>query len=133
MGCHCSDPSCNSRPYSNYNPRNEMISPYVLPGIRESARLNTAEYVTQRVLKYFNSDLKSLRARRRDREIIVMRSILAYHLYYKCNWRLKEIVEFFKPGVTHHTTVIHALRGVEDQLSLKNDNEIAIHMKNLGL
>ena len=110
-----------------------MISPYVIPGIRESARLNTAEYVTQRVLTYFKADIKSLRARRRDREIIVMRSILAYYLYYKCNWKLKEIVIFFKPGITHHTSVIHALLGVEDQLSLKNDNEIAVHMKNIGL
>jgi chromosomal replication initiation ATPase DnaA len=110
-----------------------MVSLYVLPGIRESARLNTAEYVTQRVLTYFKSDMKVLRARRRDRDVIIMRSILAYYLYYKCNWRLKDIVDFFKPGVTHHTTVIHSLRGVEDQLSLKNDNEISMHMKNIGL
>lgn len=130
MGYHCSYDSRNRYQISKLK---QMISPYVIPGIRESAKLNAAEYVTQRVLTYFKSDIKSLRARRRDREIIIMRSILAYHLYYRCNWRLKEIVEFFKPGVTHHTTVIHSLRQVEDQLSLKNDNEISVHMKNIGL
>jgi chromosomal replication initiation ATPase DnaA len=110
-----------------------MVSPYVLPGIRESARLNTSEYVIQRVLTYFNCDIKTLRVRRRDRDIVVIRSILAYYLYYRCHWKLKDIGKFFSPGINHHTTVIHALRGVEDQLSLKNDNEIAVHMKNIGL
>ena len=110
-----------------------MVSPYVLPGIRVSARLNTSEYVIQRVLTYFDCDIKRLRLRRRDREIVVIRSILAYYLYYRCHWKLKDIGAFFAPGIKHHTTVIHALRGVEDQLSLKNDNEISMHMKNIGL
>jgi chromosomal replication initiation ATPase DnaA len=110
-----------------------MVSPYVLPGIRESARLNTSEYVIQRVLTYFDCDIKRLRLRRRDRDIVVIRSILAYYLYYRCHWKLKDIGIFFSPGIKHHTTVIHALRGVEDQLSLKNDNEISMHMKNIGL
>jgi chromosomal replication initiation ATPase DnaA len=110
-----------------------MVSPYVLPGIRESARLNTSEYVIQRVLTYFNCDIKTLRVRRRDRDIVVIRSILAYYLYYRCHWKLKDVAAFFRPGINHHTTVIHALRGVEDQLSLKNDNEISMHMKNIGL
>ena len=110
-----------------------MVSPYVLPGIRESARINTSEYVIQRVLTYFKCDIKALRVRRRDREIVVIRSILAYYLYYRCHWKLKDIGAFFAPGIKHHTTIIHALRGVEDQLSLKNDNEIIQHMKNIGL
>lgn len=133
MGCLDSHPSSDSRPYSNYNPRNEMISPYVIPGIRESARLNTAEYVTQSVLTYFKCDLSSLKVRRRDRHIIVRRSILAYYLHHKCRLKLKEIAAYLAPGVTHHTTIIHLIRGVEDQLSLKNDNEIALHIKNIGL
>jgi hypothetical protein len=110
-----------------------MVSPYVLPGIRESARLNTSEYVIHRVLTYFKCDIKTLRVRRRDRDIVVIRSILAYYLYNKCNWKLKDIGAFFSPGIKHHTTIIHAMRNVENQLSLKVDNEVKTHIKNIGL
>jgi chromosomal replication initiation ATPase DnaA len=110
-----------------------MVSPYVLPGIRESARLNTSEYVIQRVLTYFKCDITKLRVRRRDRDIVVIRSILSYYLYNKCNWKLKDIGAFFAPGIKHHTTIIHAMRNVEDQLSLKVDNEVKTHIKNIGL
>jgi len=110
-----------------------MVSPYVLPGIRESARLNTSDYVIQRVLTYFKCEISRLRLRRRDREIVLIRSILAYYLYNRCNWKLKEIGEFFSPGIKHHTTIIHAMRNVEDQLSLKVDNEVKTHIKNIGL
>jgi chromosomal replication initiation ATPase DnaA len=64
---------------------------------------------------------------------VAIRSILSYYLYNKCNWKLKEIGAFFSPGIKHHTTIIHAIRNVEDQLSLRVDNELKTHIKNIGL
>lgn len=109
------------------------ISPYVIPGIRYVHKVNTPDYVVNRVLDYFKTDLAQLRVRRRDRKYVNMRAVLCWYLYHKCRWSLKDTADYLNPAISNHTTVRHALRFVQDQLSLGDDNEIAQHIKNIGL
>jgi chromosomal replication initiation ATPase DnaA len=110
-----------------------MMSPYVIPGIRYVAKVVTPEYIVQRVTDYFETDLIEIRRRSRKRTVVTIRAILCYYLYHKCNWSLQDVANFLRPAISNHTTVIHALRLVQDQLSIDNDNEISIHIKQIGL
>jgi chromosomal replication initiation ATPase DnaA len=110
-----------------------MMSPYVMPGIRYVAKVITPEYITQRILDHFETDIIQVRRRSRKRTVVTIRAILCHYLYHKCNWSLQDVADFLRPAISNHTTVIHALRFVQDQLSLGHDNEIAEHIKNIGL
>ncbi len=110
-----------------------MMSPYIIPGIRFVAKVATPEYIVQRVTDYFETDLIEIRRRSRKRTVVNQRAIICYYLYKKCNWTLQDIADFLRPAISNHTTVIHAIRFVDDQLSLENDNEIIQHIKNIGL
>jgi len=110
-----------------------MMSPYVMPGIRYVANVSTPQYVTQRILDHFETDLIEVRRRSRKRNVVTIRAIMCHYLYHKCNWSLQNVADFLRPAISNHTTVIHALRLVQDQISLNNDNEISMHIKNIGL
>lgn len=110
-----------------------MMSPYIIPGIRFVGKVVTPEYITQRILDHFETDIIEVRRRSRKRTVVTIRAILCHYLYKKCNWTLQDIADFLRPAISNHTTVIHAIRFVDDQLSLENDNEIIQHIKNIGL
>jgi chromosomal replication initiation ATPase DnaA len=110
-----------------------MMSPYVIPGVKYVHSVTTPQYMVTRILDHFEMKLDAVRVRRRDRKYVTVRAIMAWHLYHKCRWSLQDVADYLKPAITDHTTVIHALRFVQDQLSLGHDNEIAEHIKNIGL
>lgn len=109
------------------------MSPYVMPGVKYVHSVTTPQYMVTRILDHFEMKLDAVRVRRRDRKYVTVRAIMAWHLYHKCRWSLQDVADYLKPAITDHTTVIHALRFVQDQLSLGHDNEIAEHIKNIGL
>jgi chromosomal replication initiation ATPase DnaA len=110
-----------------------MMSPYVMPGVKYVHSVTTPQYMVSRILDHFEMKLDAVRVRRRDRKYVTVRAIMAWHLYHKCRWSLQDVADYLRPAITDHTTVIHALRFVQDQLSLGHDNEIAEHIKNIGL
>lgn len=109
------------------------ISPYVIPGIRYVHSVTTPQYIVSRIVEHFDMTLEQVRIKRRNRKYVNVRAIIAWHLYHKCRWSLQEVANFLNPAIKDHSTVIHALRFVQDQLSLGDDNEIAQHIKNIGL
>lgn len=110
-----------------------MMSPYVMPGVKYVHSVTTPQYMVSRILDHFEMKLDAVRVRRRDRKYVTVRAVICWHLYHKCRWSLQDVADYLKPAITDHTTVIHALRFVQDQLSLGDDNEIAEHIKNIGL
>lgn len=109
------------------------MSPYVMPGVKYVRSVTTPQYIVSRILDHFEMTLDQVRVKRRDRKYITVRAILCWYLYHKCRWSLQNVADYLSPAITNHTTVIHALRFVQDQLSLGHDNEIAQHIKNIGL
>lgn len=109
------------------------MSPYVMPGVKYVYSVTTPQYIVSRILDHFEMTLDQVRVKRRDRKYVTVRAVMAWHLYHKCKWSLQDVADYLRPAITDHTTVIHALRFVQDQLSLGDDNDIAQHIKNIGL
>jgi chromosomal replication initiation ATPase DnaA len=109
------------------------MSPYVMPGVKYVHSVTTPQYMVTRILDHFEMKLDAVRVRRRDRKYVTVRAVIAWHLYHKCRWSLQDVADYLRPAITDHNTVSHALRFIQDQLSLGHDNEIAEHIKNIGL
>lgn len=109
------------------------MSPYVMPGVKYVRSVTTPQYIVTRILDHFEMTLDQVRVKRRDRKYITVRAILCWYLYHKCRWSLQNVADYLSPAITNHTTVINALKLVQNQLSLGHDNEIAEHIKNIGL
>lgn len=105
-----------------------MISPYVVPGLKSKIqnlkRIIQIEDIITSVCLHFQVDLATITKKGRTHKSVVMRMIICYLLRKHTALTLKEIGEQLYPAITDHTTVIHGIRFVQGQLSLKSDNEI---------
>lgn len=94
-----------------------VMNYYVAPGIIR-AKLDkrspsiTAERVIYMTMLSFNLTLNDIRKKTRRREIVYPRHVLCYLLRKKTNMSLKDIGEL--TGGRDHTTVIHAIKSIED-------------------
>ena len=104
------------------------MSPYIMPGLKN--RIHNLKRIVQiadiltSVCIHFKVDFETITKKGRNHKIVVMRMIICYLLRKHTALTLKEISEQLYPAITDHTTVIHGIRFVEGQLSLKSDNEI---------
>lgn len=72
------------------------------------------ETVTAQICEYFGLTVEALRSKTRKREIVIARHIAMYFCEENGLGSLKSIGIFF--GGRDHSTVIHALRSVEDDV-----------------
>ena len=105
-----------------------MISPYVVPGLKSKIQnlkriVQIADIITS-VTDYYNMDITILRTKGRNRTLVQARYVLCYLLRKHTAMSLIEIAQYLAPGITDHTTVIHGVREIKAQLSLKHDNEV---------
>jgi len=110
---------------------------FVMPGLKVRPKFNPIyrdkEFIIRQVCTYFDIKVDSLRVRRRDRKVVIARQICFYYLYKMTYMKLNDIAEYFSPGVSHHTTVMHGINMVSGQNEMKFDNEIKMHLQNIGL
>lgn len=104
------------------------MSPYIIPGLKNKIhnlkRIIQIEDIISSVCMHFKVDLATITKKGRTHKSVVMRMIICYLLRKHTALTLKEIGQQLYPAITDHTTVIHGIRFVEGQLSMKNDNEI---------
>lgn len=110
------------------------ISPYAIPGIREDDRdlLNDAqkaERIIQKVSAYFDVCDLSIRSHKRSREFVVPRQWCMYFMKQKTGYSLNKIASYF--SCRHHTTVMHSLILIRNQLSINGDNSFKSDFNNL--
>jgi chromosomal replication initiator protein len=105
-----------------------MISPYALVGIRKDdlpkilGQMNPDEIIDA-VCDFYKVTRPQIKERCRKREIIQARFVASYFLRTYTKLTLKEIAGYFGKGMTDHTTVMHAIASIKNQLSLKSDND----------
>lgn len=56
-----------------------------------------------------------------------------YFLHNYTGMTLQEIADVFKPAITDHSTVIHGIQFVREQISLAHENEVSDHVKNIQI
>ncbi len=104
------------------------MSPYVMPGIKEKVinlkRIVSVGAITKAVTEYYGMDISYLRIKGRNRTVVQARYIMCYLLRKHTAMSLIDIAKCLSPGINDHTTVIHGVKEIKDQLSLKHDNPV---------
>jgi chromosomal replication initiation ATPase DnaA len=107
-----------------------MISPYVVPGLRTKIknlkRIVSITSITDEVCSYYATDIEQLRIKNRNKTKVQARYIMCYMLRKHTEMSLDEIAEYLSPAITDHTTVMHGIQVIKNQLSLKHENPIKI-------
>ncbi len=106
---------------------------WVMPGITLVPIRRTPEVVLNILLDYFKIELSELKFKTRKHRMVSTRYIMFYYLYKMTDLSLNEIATIFSPAVTDHTTVIHGIRYVKDQISSKFENDVKEHVNNIPL
>lgn len=106
---------------------------WVMPGITLVPIRRTPEVILNILLDYFKIELEELKRKTRKRRMVTTRYIMFYYLYKMTDVSLNEIAIIFSPAVTDHTTVIHGIRFIKEQMSSKFDNDIKEHIENIPL
>lgn len=108
----------------------------MLPGLKYGINyphIRNQEYVIKLVCDYFETNMDELRKKCRKRKLVQTRYILSYYLYHRTGMTYNDIAEIFKPAIKDHSTVIHGVNMIREQLSIPIDTEINLHCKNIGL
>lgn len=110
------------------------ISPYAMPGIRKIERaLLTDSEITESIIDkiccYFEVTDFEVRSKKRSRKFVVPRQWCMFFIKRKTGLALKEIAYIFNHR--HHTTVMHSVRLINDQLSLKQETSFQKDFINL--
>ncbi len=93
-------------------------------------RVFTADQIISAVCRYFDIEKWKLLGGSRFRRISDARFIAMYLMRKKTSMSLKNIGE--ELGSRHHTTVMHALLFIEDQLSMPKTNNFFTHIQNIN-
>ena len=112
---------------------NYMALPGIPCHIRIATVIKNRDYIVRQVCNYFETDLNKLKRKTRERKIVQTRYIMFYYLYTFTGMTFNDIAQMFKPAVNDHTTVIHGVNSVRDQLSLNHDTEVKHHIKNITI
>ncbi len=100
-------------------------SPYILPGIlvpsisEEMKNDITPTMIVNIVSDYFGIMKVSLTYKARNQRLVYPRMIAMYLVRENTSLTLKEVVELFSPAIINHTSVIHAVATIKDQLDAR--------------
>lgn len=112
---------------------NYMAIPGIPRHIKVVPMIKDKNYIIKQVCNYFDTDFSKLKRKSRERKYVQTRYILFYYLYNFTDMTYNEIAMLFKPAIADHTTAIYGVKLVRDQLSLKYDNDIKHHIKNITI
>ena len=87
--------------------------------VKETAKIISIELVQKTVAQTFNIPISELRAKRRDKNIVLPRQVAMYLARHLTNMSLPEIGFAF--GGKDHTTVLHSFKKIEQKL-LEDNN-----------
>src|SRR6185369_6443821 len=96
-------------------------------GVTPEQRRITIQQILDTVTKYYNVRLSDLQSKRRHKSIAFPRQVCMYLARRHTRYSLEEIGGYF--GGRDHTTVLHAVRTVDDDC--KMDSEIAKQLVHL--
>lgn len=104
-----------------------VINPYVYPGVVRTKKTSSeiVEFIEQVVCTQFQVSRDLIYTKTRKREVVVARMAFMYLLKKHTSFSLKKI------GITlrrDHTTVIHAIKTIDDLMSVYPDIKRSIQI-----
>jgi len=103
----------------------KQMSYWTLPILKETPHVkNEAYYSTEiidKVVDFYNLSVKQVKGKSRKKNLVKARWIAMYLIREKTNMKLTAIGKLFERD---HTTVIHAIQGVNDVLNLKYETDL---------
>lgn len=116
----------------NVTPTTELVSG-ILQNIPQSKKFISPENIVSTVCEHFSTKPETVRSKKRSRDIVLPRQIIAYFLRDLTQLSLQNIGEML--GGRDHTTILHGLEKIENDLTesnfLKNQLE-ALRVEILG-
>lgn len=100
-----------------------MVSLKYKPNVVKSDR-ETLRFILKQVCEYFNISPYLLKNKNRKRDFVSARHVTMYLISRNTNITLREIVNSLKPAVTHHSTVLHGIEKVSQQLNFEQGNDL---------
>jgi chromosomal replication initiation ATPase DnaA len=105
----------------------EGISPYVVPGIKfeympSIDQWHKAERIMDKISEVMDIPLHEIKGDKRNFKIAMARQLCGYFIKLNTSLPLTEIGKVM--GGFHHTSIIHSIRKVKDQISSKANNQI---------
>ncbi len=101
------------------------ITYYAIPGLKGDGALYIKPFNVKSIIKatsdYFGISELALMTPNRKRKVVYPRGIALYLAKKYTHLSLKDIATGFGTAVTHHTSVIAAIREVENKLSIKDE------------
>lgn len=101
---------------------------YAVPGL--ISKENKSIIILQKCLKHFSMTEEILFGKKRQANIVIARHVTMWFLLNKCKMNLSDVGRMFGKD---HTTVINARRSIEDQLSVRYDNDVKMHIRQLNV
>lgn len=80
-------------------------------------------------MSYFVTDMNAVLKKTRARQIVYHKSMLSYVLYHHGEMVVENIGALYS---MNHTTILHHIKSVKDQLSLRNENVYKHDINNLS-
>lgn len=116
----------------NVTPTTELVSG-ILQNIPQSKKFVSPENIISTVCEHFSTEPEAIRSKKRSRDVVFPRQIIAYFLRDLSQLSLQNIGEIL--GGRDHTTILHGLEKIENDLTessfLKNQLE-ALRVEILG-
>jgi chromosomal replication initiation ATPase DnaA len=107
---------------------NAMLNYYAAPGlIRNQDRIN-ATIIIEKVSKYFDLTIPGIVSPSRMAKVVMARQISQYLLRIKLKMPYKAIGLLFNRD---HTSVIHSVKYIRQQLEMKHPADIVTHLINI--
>ena len=94
-----------------------------------SERLVSIQIIMEQVIAFYNVRLSDLQSKKRHKFVVLPRQVCMYMARRKTRHSLEEIGGYF--GGRDHTTVMHALRAIEE--ARKSDETFAKHLDQIEL
>jgi len=106
------------------------MSPYVMPGLKikihNLKRIVSVDAITKSITDYYGMDIEQIRAKVRTNRVVQARYVLCYMLRKHTDMSLVDVAKYLSPAITDHTTVLHGVRYVTEQLGAKHENSIKL-------
>ena len=108
----------------------DILTSYALHIGAKAKSIYSFGIILSATCNYFQVKEISVLGKSRLRKLVIARMCAMYLMRKKTDYTLKEVGEFFNRD---HTTVIHSIRFITDQLSIPDTNDILFHIQNINI
>jgi len=105
-----------------------MLNYYALPGMLNMKDPITTNIILNTVSKYFDVPVAKIMSKSRYSKLVMARQVAQYLMRNQLHMNYSELGRVFERD---HTSIIHSVKYINEQMTLKNPDEIVNHLDNI--